>query len=181
MQPRARVGLLALVLAGGIAAILAFVVAPGGSSSDVSAPNAEQQELLADYAKQVAAGSDDPNVSRATVVSTTYGAFTQRLDSVDGGQPVDPPAPESTADYDPSSAVFVVALRGNFTDNGASRPESASPVPTGTQILAVLDTSPDFVLRDWLLLGTPLDLSGLGPVTTLDLPETRRRSPHVGS
>src|SRR4051794_32771008 len=106
MQPRARVGLLALVLAGGIAAILAFVLAPGGSNSDVSTPTAEQQEFLVDYAKQVAAGSDDPNVSRATVVSTTYGAFTQRLDSVDGGQPVDPPAPESTADYDPSSAVF---------------------------------------------------------------------------
>jgi hypothetical protein len=105
------------------------------------------------------------------VVSTTYGAFTQRLDSVDGGQPVDPPAPESSADYDPSSAVFAVALSGNFTDNGASRPESASPVPTGTQIVAVLDTSPDFVLRDWLLLGTSLDLSGLGPVTTIDLHE----------
>jgi hypothetical protein len=169
---RVRFGLLAFVLVGGVAAIVAFVIAPGGSSSDVSAPTAEQQAFLADYAKQVATDSDDATVSRATVVSTTYGAFTQRLDGVYGGQPVDPPGPgPSSVDYDPASAVFVVALRGNFTDNGASRPESGSPVPTGTQILAVLDTSPDFVLRDWLLLGTPLDVSGLGPVTTLDLPK----------
>jgi len=172
MRRGARAGLLAFVLAGGVAAILAFVVAPGGSSSEVSAPTPEQQAFLANYAKQVASDSDDPTVSRATVVSTTYGAFTERVDDVYGGQPVDPPAPgPNNADFDPSSAVFVVALSGDFTDNGASTPEAGAPVPTGTQILAVLDTSPDFVLRDSFLLGTPLNLSGLGPVTTLDLPE----------
>jgi hypothetical protein len=171
MKRGARVGLLALVLVGGVAAVLAFVVAPGGSSSGVSPPTAAQQAVLADYAKHYAADSDDPTVRRATVVSTTYGAFSRRFDSVYDGEPVEPQAPVSSQDYDPSSAVFVVGLRGNFTDNGASTPEAGSPVPTGTQLLAVLDTSADFVLRDWFLLGTPLDLSDLGPVTTLDLPE----------
>src|SRR3954452_21835133 len=104
MQPRARVGLLALVLAGGIAAILAFVLAPGGSSSNVSTPTAEQQEFLADYAKQVASDSDAQTVIRATVGSTMSGAFTQRLVVVHGGQPVAPPAPEPSPDYDPDSA-----------------------------------------------------------------------------
>jgi len=168
----ARVGLLAVVLAGGPAAVLAFVVPPGRSSSDVSAPSTEQQAVLAGYAKEYATDSNDPTVRRATVVSTTYGAFTQRLDGVYGGRPVDPPAPAPSAEpsTDPDSAVFVVALRGSFTDNGASTPESASPVPTGTQLIAVLDTSPDLVLRDWIVLGTPLDLTDLGPITTLDLP-----------
>jgi hypothetical protein len=159
-----------LAIAGGAAIVLGFLVAPGGESSGVSLLTEQQRSLLVSYARGYAREVSDPTVSEATVLKTRYGAFERRVNRIYGGKPVNPGAGDAiTGAESPDAPVFVVELRGKFTDNGASTPMGGGAQPTGTQILAVLETGGKLRLLDWYVLGNPLSLTGLGQTTTLPL------------
>ena len=157
-----------LALAASAAIAIASIEATAGQSAGVSLPNGHQRTLLVRYARNFAREANDPTVSKATVVATRYAAFRRLVADTYGGKPVTPDDRSGAASSDADAPVFVVALRGDFTDFGAPRPRG-TPAPVGMQIVAVLDANSDLPLRDWYVLGSPLDVTSLGQTETLSL------------
>jgi hypothetical protein len=107
---------------------------------------------LAALAKSSAAFDGDPDVSSAEVVLTTEDGASAAV----GGLP------------DPTRPVYLVQTTGHFTANGASIPQTASGLPTGTYCILEVDALNGQVLTTGVSTGDA-HLASMGTVITLQL------------
>jgi hypothetical protein len=154
-SPRGVAGIVVGLAGAGFAISAAFVGPTANAKGAVAAVPASAIPRLDAIALRVAQSNGDPRPAWITVVVTTHG---KALESA---------TPGDTEPTGNGTTVYLVTMKGTFTDDLASVPYGAS-APTG-RYLSIVINAKTFAVTDFGLSDRPPSVSpaSLGPVRYL--------------